>query len=149
MINAQDFFTHLLHEDDRVKAMLASDGVEPNIFEYPCEEELMDNPGKPYIIVQNTGTSQGEITKDDSFDPFEDTTNIDVLCVADGKSEIKELAGIARQAIAEAMDNFTYDDASTFGFTLMSSSYSDNGVMFDVESGNYFVTLKYRIETSI
>ena len=46
------------------------------------------------------------------------------------------------------MNDFSDSDADFFGFCLEDSTYSDRGVQFDVESGNYFVTLTYRIETT-
>lgn len=154
MINAQEFFTHALANDGDVDHFVAftkdyAGNKMPNIFEYPCEEELSDNPEKPYIVVQNTGTTSKSIDKDmDSFDPMHDTTTIEAVCVTSNKDDAKTLAKIVRKAIAIRMDNFSQADVEIFGFCLEDSTYSDNGVQFDVESGNYFVTLKYQIETS-
>ena len=149
MINSQEFFTHALHDSEAVTDLLANDGGEPNIFEYPCEEELGDNPGKPYIVVQNTGTTSESIDKDmDSFDPMNDQTTIEVTIVASNKSDAKAVAFEARNELRSAMDQFGYQEESSFGFRLEDSKYSDRGVQFDVESGNYFVTMTYLIETS-
>lgn len=154
MINAQEFFTHALHDSEAVTALLAytedAEGYHlPNIFEYPCEEELGDNPGKPYIVVQNTGTQCTSIDKDmDSFDPMHDNTTIEVTVVTNRKEDAKAVAQTTRNAIREAMNDFSESDADFFGFCLEDSEYSDRGVQFDVESGNYFVTMTYRIETS-
>lgn len=148
MINSQEFFTHALHDSEAVTDLLANDGGEPNIFEYPCEEELGDNPGKPYIVVQNTGTTKAEGCKDFGFDEENDITTIEVTVVTSSKEDAKAVAKASRQAVKEAMDAFSESDADFFGFTLCDSTYSDRGVQFDVESMNYFVTLTYRIETT-
>ena len=148
MINSQEFFTHALHDSVAVTDLLANDGGEPNIFEYPCEEELGDNPGKPYIVVQNTGTTKAEGCKDFGFDEENDITTIEVTVVTSSKEDAKEVAQTTRDAIREAMNDFSDSDADFFGFCLEDSTYSDRGVQFDVESGNYFVTLTYRIETT-
>ena len=148
MINAQEFFTHALHDSESVTALLANDGGDPNIFEYPCEEELGDNPGKPYIVVQNTGTTKAEGCKDYGYDDENDITTIEVVCVTDSKEDAKSVSMATREAIRSSMDDFSESDEDFFGFTLCDSTYSDRGVQFDVESGNYFVTMTYRIETS-
>ena len=148
MINAQEFFTHALHDSAAVTDLLANDGGEPNIFEYPCEEELGDNPGKPYIVVQNSGTTKAEGCKDFGFDEENDITTIEVTVVTSSKEDAKAVAQTTRDAIREAMNDFSDSDADFFGFCLEDSTYSDRGVQFDVESGNYFVTLTYRIETT-
>ena len=148
MINSQEFFTHALHDSAAVTDLLANDGGEPNIFEYPCEEELGDNPGKPYIVVQNTGTTKAEGCKDFGFDEENDITTIEVTVVTSSKEYAKSVAQTTRDAIREAMNDFSDSDADFFGFCLEDSTYSDRGVQFDVESGNYFVTLTYRIETT-
>lgn len=148
MINSQEFFTHALHDSEAVTDLLANDGGEPNIFEYPCEEELGDNPGKPYIVVQNTGTTKAEGCKDFGFDEENDITTIEVTVVTSSKEYAKSVAQTTRDAIREAMNDFSDSDADFFGFCLEDSTYSDRGVQFDVESGNYFVTLTYRIETT-
>ena len=148
MINSQEFFTHALHDSEAVTDMLANDGGEPNIFEYPCEEELGDNPGKPYIVVQNTGTTKAEGCKDFGFDEENDITTIEVTVVTNSKEDAKAVAQTTRDAIREAMNDFSDSDADFFGFCLEDSTYSDRGVQFDVESVNYFVTLTYRIETT-
>jgi hypothetical protein len=153
MINSQEFFTHALHDSEAVTALLAyTEDAEgnhlPNIFEYPCEEELGDNPGKPYIVVQNTGTTKAEGCKDFGFDEENDITTIEVTVVTSSKEDAKAVAQTTRDAIREAMNDFSDSDADFFGFCLEDSTYSDRGVQFDVESGNYFVTLTYRIETT-
>ena len=148
MINSQEFFTHALHDSAAVTDLLANDGGEPNIFEYPCEEELGDNPGKPYIVVQNTGTTKAEGCKDFGFDEENDITTIEVTVVTSSKEDAKAVAQTTRDAIREAMNDFSDSDADFFGFCLEDSTYSDRGVQFDVESGNYFVTLTYRYETT-
>lgn len=153
MINSQEFFTHALHDSEAVTALLAyTEDAEgnhlPNIFEYPCEEELGDNPGKPYIVVQNTGTTKAEGCKDFGFDEENDITTIEVTVVTSSKEDAKAVAQTTRDAIREAMNDFSDSDADFFGFCLEESTYSDRGVQFDVESGNYFVTLTYRIETT-
>lgn len=148
MINSQEFFTHALHDSEAVTDLLANDGGEPNIFEYPCEEELGDNPGKPYIVVQNTGTTKAEGCKDFGFDEENDITTFEVTVVTSSKEDAKAVAQSTRDAIREAMNDFSDSDADFFGFCLEDSTYSDRGVQFDVESGNYFVTLTYRIETT-
>lgn len=148
MINSQEFFTHALHDSEAVTDLLANDGGEPNIFEYPCEEELGDNPGKPYIVVQNSGTTKAEGCKDFGFDEENDITTIEVTVVTSSKEDAKAVAQTTRDAIREAMNDFSDSDADFFGFCLEDSTYSDRGVQFDVESGNYFVTLTYRIETT-
>ena len=148
MINSQEFFTHALHDSAAVTDLLANDGGEPNIFEYPCEEELGDNPGKPYIVVQNSGTTKAEGCKDFGFDEENDITTIEVTVVTSSKEDAKAVAQTTRDAIREAMNDFSGSDADFFGFQLEDSTYSDRGVQFDVESGNYFVTLTYRIETT-
>ena len=148
MINSQEFFTHALHDSEAVTDLLANDEGEPNIFEYPCEEELGDNPGKPYIVVQNTGTTKAEGCKDFGFDEENDITTIEVTVVTSSKEDAKAVAQTTRDAIREAMNDFSDSDADFFGFCLEDSTYSDRGVQFDVESGNYFVTLTYRIETT-
>ena len=148
MINSQEFFTHALHDSEAVTDLLANDGGEPNIFEYPCEEELGDNPGKPYIVVHNTGTTKAEGCKDFGFDEENDITTIEVTVVTSSKEDAKAVAQTTRDAIREAMNDFSDSDADFFGFCLEDSTYSDRGVQFDVESGNYFVTLTYRIETT-
>ena len=148
MINSQEFFTHALHDSEAVTDLLANDGGEPNIFEYPCEEELGDNPGKPYIVVQNTGTTKAKGCKDFGFDEENDITTIEVTVVTSSKEDAKAVAQTTRDAIREAMNDFSDSDADFFGFCLEDSTYSDRGVQFDVESGNYFVTLTYRIETT-
>ena len=148
MINSQEFFTHALHDSEAVTELLANDGGEPNIFEYPCEEELGDNPGKPYIVVQNTGTTKAEGCKDFGFDEENDITTIEVTVVTSSKEDAKAVAQTTRDAIREAMNDFSDSDADFFGFCLEDSTYSDRGVQFDLESGNYFVTLTYRIETT-
>lgn len=153
MINSQEFFTHALHDSESVTALLAyTEDAEgnhlPNIFEYPCEEELGDNPGKPYIVVQNTGTTKAEGCKDFGFDEENDITTIEVTVVTSSKEDAKAVAQTTRDAIREAMNDFSDSDADFFGFCLEDSTYSDRGVQFDVESGNYFVTLTYRIETT-
>ena len=148
MINSQEFFTHALHDSEAVTDLLANDGGEPNIFEYPCEEELGDNPGKPYIVVQNTETTKAEGCKDFGFDEENDITTIEVTVVTSSKEDAKAVAQTTRDAIREAMNDFSDSDADFFGFCLEDSTYSDRGVQFDVESGNYFVTLTYRIETT-
>ena len=148
MINSQEFFTHALHDSAAVTDLLANDGGEPNIFEYPCEEELGDNPGKPYIVVQNSGTTKAEGCKDFGFDEENDITTIEVTVVTSSKEDAKAVAQTTRDAIREAMNDFSDSDADFFGFCLEDSTYSDRGVQFDVESGNYFVTLTYRIETT-
>ena len=148
MINSQEFFTHALHGSEAVTDLLANDGGEPNIFEYPCEEELGDNPGKPYIVVQNTGTTKAEGCKDFGFDEENDINTIEVTVVTSSKEDAKAVAQTTRDTIREAMNDFSDSDADFFGFCLEDSTYSDRGVQFDVESGNYFVTLTYRIETT-
>lgn len=148
MINSQEFFAHALHDSEVVTDLLANDGGEPNIFEYPCEEELGDNPGKPYIVVQNTGTTKAEGCKDFGFDEENDITTIEVTVVTSSKEDAKAVAQTTRDAIREAMNDFSDSDADFFDFCLEDSTYSDRGVQFDVESGNYFVTLTYRIETT-
>ena len=148
MINSQEFFTHALHDSAAVTDLLANDGGEPNIFEYPCEEELGDNPGKPYIVVQNSGTTKAEGCKDFGFDEENDITTIEVTVVTSSKEDAKAVAQTTRDAIREAMNDFSGSDADFFGFQLEDSTYSDRGVQFDVESVNYFVTLTYRIETT-
>lgn len=148
MINSQEFFTHALHDSEAVTDLLANDGGEPNIFEYPCEEELGDNPGKPYIVVQNTGTTKAEGCKDFGFDEENDITTIEVTVVTSSKEDAKAVAQTTRDAISEAMNDFSGSDTDFFGFQLEDSTYSDRGMQFDVESGNYFVTLTYRIETT-
>lgn len=153
MINSQEFFTHALHDSEAVTDLLAyTEDAEgnhlPNIFEYPCEEELGDNPGKPYIVVQNTGTTKAEGCKDFGFDEENDITTIEVTVVTSSKEDAKAVAQTTRDAIREAMNDFSDSDADFFGFCLEDSTYSDRGVQFDVESGNYFVTLTYRIETT-
>lgn len=148
MINSQEFFTHALHDSASVTDLLANDGGEPNIFEYPCEEELGDNPGKPYIVVQNSGTTKAEGCKDFGFDEENDITTIEVTVVTSSKEDAKAVAQTTRDAIREAMNDFSDSDADFFGFCLEDSTYSDRGVQFDVESVNYFVTLTYRIETT-
>lgn len=148
MINSQEFFTHALHDSEAVTDLIANDGGEPNIFEYPCEEELGDNPGKPYIVVQNSGTTKAEGCKDFGFDEENDITTIEVTVVTSSKEDAKAVAQTTRDAIREAMNDFSDSDADFFGFCLEDSTYSDRGVQFDVESGNYFVTLTYRIETT-
>ena len=107
MINAQEFFTHALHDSEAVTDLLANDGGEPNIFEYPCEEELGDNPGKPYIVVQNTGTTKAEGCKDFGFDEENDITTIEVTVVTSSKEDAKAVAKASRQAVKEAMDAFS------------------------------------------
>ena len=146
MINAQEFFTHVLHDSQAVTELLANDGGEPNIFEYPCEEELGDNPGKPYIVVQNTGTTKAGGCKDYGYDEDADITTVEVVCVTDSKEDAKAVAKITRNAIRVAMNEFSESDADLLGFRLNDSSYSDKGVMFDAETGNYFAQLTYRIE---
>lgn len=148
MINSQEFLTHTLHDSEAVTDLLANDGGEPNIFEYPCEEELGDNPGKPYIVVQNSGTTKAEGCKDFGFDEENDITTIEVTVVTSSKEDAKAVAQTTRDAIREAMNDFSGSDADFFGFQLEDSTYSDRGMQFDVESGNYFVTLTYRIETT-
>lgn len=154
MINAQEFFTHALHDSEAVTALLAyTEGIEgdhlPNIFEYPCEEELGDNPGKPYIVVQNTGTTKAEGCKDFEFDSENDITTIEVVCVTSSKDEAKVLAKVVRDAIREALNELSLGDADQLGFTIEDVNYSDRGVQFDVQSGNYFVALSYRNEIQI
>ena len=132
MINSQEFFTHALHDSEAVTDLLANDGGEPNIFEYPCEEELGDNPGKPYIVVQNTGTTKAEGCKDFGFDEENDITTIEVTVVTSSKEDAKAVAQTTRDAIREAMNDFSDSDADFFGFTLCDSTYSDRGVQCDV-----------------
>lgn len=153
MINAQEFFTSSLALDDDLNTLLAYTEDEEgehlaNIFEFPCDEELADNPDKPYIVVKNSGTQQDVTTKDDgSFDPQHDLTTIEVLCVADDRDTIKAVAQAARDAIRIAMDEYSGTTAEQFGFDLEDSTYSDQGINYDHETTNYFATLQYRIET--
>lgn len=146
MINAQEFFTHAMHDSEAVTALLANDGGDPNIFEYPCEEELGDNPGKPYIVVQNTGTIKAQGSKDDAFDTEEDITTIEVVCVTSSKEDAKAVAMASRKALRDAMNDMTSADVAFFDFAIQGVAYSDKGVQYDPESGNYFVALTYQIE---
>ena len=80
--------------------------------------------------------------------PKNDITTIEVTVVTSSKEDAKAVAQTTRDAIREAMNDFSDSDSDFFGFCLEDSTYSDRGVQFDVESGNYFVTLTYRIETT-
>lgn len=76
-----------------------------------------------------------------------DNTTIEVTVVTGSKEDAKTVAAAARAALRSAMNSLVYDDPRTEGYYLYGSQYSDRGVQYDPESGNYFVVLTYTIET--
>lgn len=144
MINAHHFFTKALSQSADV-----SQAVNGNIFKYPCDEELDQNPPKPYIVVANRGSQNDRTCKDDQeYDGAVDTTNIEVVVCGDTDEQVVEVAQMVRDCIATAMCSFDADQFDELGWWLQDSSYSDSGIAFNDYTLNISTVISYRIETS-
>ena len=142
MINAHHFFTNALSRSADIIEV-----TNGNIFIYPCDEELGENPEKPYIVVENAGSQAVKTDKDAGFDSQEDNTTINIIVCGDSDEQIVNVAQLVRDTIRQAMASFDADQFEDLGWWLTDSYYSDSGVGINEYTMNRSTTITYRIET--
>lgn len=98
----------------------------------------------PYIIIQNMGTQEQNLTKD------EDTTDSDtitILVVAETREGLGDMATLIRKTIKDAMDELDYDDGVESGYNMLDYTFSAGAVLYDSMKPCHYQELTWICET--
>lgn len=98
----------------------------------------------PYIIIQNMGTQEQNLTKDGDTT---DNDTITILVVAETREELGDITTLIRQTIKEAMDELDYDDGEKLGYNMLDYTFSAGAVMYDFTKPCHYQELTWVCET--
>ena len=94
------FFIRAIKSNADILAMLPAGDIYNNVADPDFD---MENVELPYIIVNNDGGSEGDMTKDSWSESPEDRTNISVLMVCRNREELADMTLTVRKTISDFM----------------------------------------------
>ena len=94
------FFIRAIKSNAELLAMLPAGDIYNNVADPDFD---MENVELPYIIVNNDGGSEGDMTKDSWSESPEDRTNISVLMVCRNREELADMTLTVRKTISDFM----------------------------------------------
>ena len=94
------FFIRAIRSNAEILAMLSAGDIYNNVADPDID---MENVELPYIIVNNDGGSEGDMTKDSCSESPEDKVNISVLMVCRSRQELADMTLAVRKTISDFM----------------------------------------------
>ena len=94
------FFIRAIKSNSDLLAKLPAGDIYNNVADPDFD---MENVELPYIIVNNDGGSEGDMTKDSWSESPEDRTNISVLMVCRNREELADMTLAVRKTISDFM----------------------------------------------
>ena len=94
------FFIRAIKSNSDLLALLPAGDIYNNVADPDYD---MDNVEIPYIIVNNDGGSEGDMTKDSWSESPEDKVNISVLMVCRNREELADMTLTVRKTISDFM----------------------------------------------
>lgn len=94
------FFIRAIKSNSELLAKLPAGDVYNNVADPDYD---MENVELPYIIVNNDGGSEGDMTKDSWSESTEDKVNISILMVCRSRQELADMTLTVRKTISEFM----------------------------------------------
>lgn len=116
----------------------------------PAREDIDEEEDKiPYIIISLDGTQNVPTDKDAQGEGRLDTDTISVLCVAEDRESLANLAELVRRTLRKALVDFGEDEAVEYGFSITDYAFAGGAVQFDPGKPCCFQTLTYSVENEI
>lgn len=94
------FFIRAIKSNSKLLAKLPAGDVYNNVADPDYD---MENVELPYIIVNNDGGSEGDMTKDSWSESTEDKVNISILMVCRNRQELADMTLEVRKTISDFM----------------------------------------------
>ena len=94
------FFIRAIKSNSELLAKLPAGDIYNNVADPDYD---MENVELPYIIVNNDGGSEGDMTKDSWSESPEDKVNISILMVCRSRQELADMTLTVRKTISEFM----------------------------------------------
>ena len=94
------FFIRAIKSNSDLLAKLPAGDIYNNVADPDYD---MENVELPYIIVNNDGGSEGDMTKDSWSESTEDKVNISILMVCRSRQELADMTLTVRKTISEFM----------------------------------------------
>lgn len=129
------FFIRAIKSNSDLLALLPAGDIYNNVADPDFD---MENVELPYIIVNNDGGSEGDITKDSWSESPEDKVNISVLMVCRNREELADMTLTVRKTISDFMkatwqriEAGTPDEGDEIAPTGYQFSFSDISYIID------------------
>lgn len=94
------FFIRAIKSNADILAMLPAGGIYNNVADPDYD---MENVELPYIVVNNDGGQEGDMTKDSWSESPEDKVNISILMVCRSRQELEDMTLAVRKTISDFM----------------------------------------------
>jgi hypothetical protein len=94
------FFIRAIKSNSDLLALLPAGDIYNNVADPDFD---MENVELPYIIVNNDGGSEGDMTKDSWSESPEDKVNISILMVCRNREELADMTLTVRKTISDFM----------------------------------------------
>ena len=94
------FFIRAIKSNAELLAKLPAGDIYNNVADPDFD---MENVELPYIIVNNDGGSEGDMTKDSWSESTEDKVNISILMVCRNRTELADMTLAVRKTISDFM----------------------------------------------
>ena len=94
------FFIRAIKSNADILAMLPAGDIYNNVADPDYD---MDNVELPYIVVNNDGGQEGDMTKDSWNESPEDKVNISILIVCRSRQELEDMTLAVRKTISDFM----------------------------------------------
>lgn len=94
------FFIRAIKSNSDLLAKLPAGDIYNNVADPDYD---MENVELPYIIVNNDGGSEGDMTKDSWSESTEDKVNISILMVCRNRQELADMTLAVRKTISDFM----------------------------------------------
>ena len=94
------FFIRAIKSNADILAMLPAGGIYNNVVDPDYD---MENVELPYIVVNNDGGQEGDMTKDSWNESPEDKVNISILIVCRSRQELEDMTLAVRKTISDFM----------------------------------------------
>ena len=129
------FFIRAIKSNSDLLALLPAGDIYNNVADPDFD---MENVELPYIIVNNDGGSEGDMTKDSWSESPEDKVNISVLMVCRNREELADMTLTVRKTISDFMkatwqriEAGTPDEGDDIAPTGYQFSFSDISYIID------------------
>ena len=129
------FFIRAIKSNSELLAKLPAGDIYNNVADPDYD---MENVELPYIIVNNDGGSEGDMTKDSWSESTEDKVNISILMVCRSRQELADMTLTVRKTISEFMqatwqriEEGTTEEGDNIAPTGYQFSFSDIAYIID------------------
>lgn len=141
------FFIEAIKSNEELMALLPAHDVYNNVADPDYD---MDNVKMPYIIVNNDGGSNDNMSKDDRYESDEDKVNVSVRVVARNRKELDDLATTVRrtihQYILDADDTAVGEEPVNYDLKPWDYTMSWSDIGYSMQKPCHYVVLQYSCE---